>query len=100
MGFLAEQPCSGYDLKTRCFDRTARPFWTADQAQIYRTLDRLQALGHVSSSRKKQVGRPDRKVYRLTASGSEALAALAGDTRASRAYPRPLPAARSSSRQP
>ena len=75
MGFLAEKPRSGYDLKTRCFDKLAGPFWTADQAQIYRTLERLQSSRMVTCARKRQIGKPDRKVYRLTAGGATALAA-------------------------
>jgi DNA-binding PadR family transcriptional regulator len=75
MGFLAEEPQSGYDLKTRCFAEQARAFWTADQAQIYRTLDRLQTGGMVTCARQRQFGKPDRKVYRLTRSGTVALAA-------------------------
>ena len=73
MGFLAEEPRSGYDLKTRCFAEQARAIWTADQAQIYRTLDRLQTAGMVACARQRQVGKPDRKVYRLTRSGTAAL---------------------------
>jgi DNA-binding PadR family transcriptional regulator len=74
MGFLAEQPRSGYDLKTRCFAEEAAAFWTADQAQIYRTLERLQSAGMVACTRQRQMGKPDRKVYRLTAAGAVALA--------------------------
>ena len=73
LGFLGERPRSGYDLKTRCFDGVARDFWTADQAQIYRTLERLQAAKLVRSSRKRQTGKPDRKVYSVTAAGSASL---------------------------
>jgi PadR family transcriptional regulator AphA len=73
MGFLAEEPRSGYDLKTRCFDEQAARFWTADQAQIYRTLERLQSARMVSCTRKRQLGKPDRKIYRLTAAGVHAL---------------------------
>ena len=40
LGFLNREPMTGYDLKTRCFDDDAAHFWTADQAQVYRTLDR------------------------------------------------------------
>jgi len=75
MGFLAEQPRSGYDLKTRCFEEQAGAFWTADQAQIYRTLDRLQAARMVTSVRKRRAGKPDRRVYLLTDAGATALAA-------------------------
>lgn len=73
MGFLAEQPRSGYDLKTRCFDEQAKPFWSADQAQIYRTLDRLRTARMVTCTRQRQLSKPDRKTYRLTVAGAESL---------------------------
>jgi DNA-binding PadR family transcriptional regulator len=73
LGFLGEEDRSGYDLKTRCFDGAARDFWTADQAQIYRTLERLQAAKLVRCSRKRQVGKPDRKLFALTAAGTALL---------------------------
>jgi len=75
LGFLSEKPGSGYDLKTRCFDSAAAPFWSADQAQIYRTLDRLQKARFVSATRRRQTGKPDRKVYEITHAGSEMLGA-------------------------
>jgi PadR family transcriptional regulator, regulatory protein AphA len=56
LGFLRDQPMSGYDLKTDCFDKTVAHFWPADQAQIYRTLEI-------------QEDRPNRKVYHLTDEG-------------------------------
>jgi len=74
LGFLSEHPRSGYDLKVRCFDESARPFWTADQAQIYRTLERLQTSKLVGRTRRRSAGRPDRLVYEITAAGDEALA--------------------------
>ncbi len=73
LGFLSERERSGYDLKTRCFDDAARDFWTADQAQIYRTLERLQATKLVRSSRRRQAGKPDRKVYAVTPTGADAM---------------------------
>jgi PadR family transcriptional regulator, regulatory protein AphA len=73
LGFLREQAMSGYDLKTLCFDHDAQHFWTADQAQIYRTLDRLEERNLVRSRVRRQRSRPDRKVYSLTQSGSEEL---------------------------
>jgi PadR family transcriptional regulator, regulatory protein AphA len=75
LGFLSERPGSGYDLKTRCFEGASSQFWGADQAQIYRTLERLQKARLVTSTRKKQSGRPDRKVFEITHSGREALGA-------------------------
>ena len=32
LGLLAREPMTGYDLKTRWFDRSLRYFWPADQA--------------------------------------------------------------------
>ena len=74
LGFLDVRPRSGYDLKTRCFDAEAKAFWSADQAQIYRTLERLRALGFVRATRRRQTGKPDRKVFDITDTGRGALA--------------------------
>lgn len=90
LGFLSTDDLSGYDLKTRCFDRAIPHFWTADQAQIYRTLDRLQAAGHVSVRRLRQEGRPDRKIYSITRSGREALAEWASRPHGSTPFRDPL----------
>ena len=87
LGFLDERPRSGYDLKTRCFDDAAKDFWTADQAQIYRTLERLQSARLVTATRKRQAGKPDRKVYSITEQGRASLSSWL-------ASPLPLPAPR------
>lgn len=73
LGFLAERPRTGYDLKTRGFGGALGAFWTADQAQIYRTLERLRVAKLVAASRKRQSSRPDQKVFELTPAGREAL---------------------------
>jgi PadR family transcriptional regulator AphA len=73
LGFLDRQPMTGYDLKTRCFDRAAAAFWTADQAQVYRTLERLERTGLVTSETVPQPGRPDRKVFAVTGAGRNTL---------------------------
>lgn len=87
LGFLSERPRSGYDLKTRCFEGVVRAFWNADQAQIYRTLDRLQQSRMVRSTRRKQAGRPDRRIYEITQLGQESLDAWLAESA-------PLPALR------
>ena len=87
LGFLNREPMTGYDLKTRCFDETASHFWTADQAQIYRTLERLEAKGLVASDIEVQHGRPDRRVFEITPDGREALKDWLSK-------PRPLPVVR------
>jgi DNA-binding PadR family transcriptional regulator len=74
LGFLNARARSGYDLKTRCFDIEVRAFWSADQAQIYRTLERLRAGRLVSATRRRQSGKPDRKVYEITPAGRDAFA--------------------------
>jgi DNA-binding PadR family transcriptional regulator len=72
LGFLSVQPMSGYDLK-KAFDGSVGHFWTADQAQIYRTLTRLIEDGLVEASHIEQEGKPDRKEHRLTDDGSAEL---------------------------
>jgi PadR family transcriptional regulator AphA len=74
LGTLRSGPMTGYDLKTRCFDQSVAHFWPADQAQIYRTLDRMAADDWVSSAIEAQEGRPNRKEYRITAAGRDELA--------------------------
>jgi DNA-binding PadR family transcriptional regulator len=66
---------TGYDLKTQYFDGSIAHFWPADQAQIYRTLDKLEDSGFVTSTLEIQETRPNRKVYSLTDAGREEFAA-------------------------
>lgn len=73
LGFLSREPMTGYDLKTRCFDSAAGHLWTADQAQVYRSLERLSAQGRVRSRLVPQRGKPDRRVYCITSRGRTAL---------------------------
>ena len=68
LGLLSHQPQSGYDLN-RAFTSSVVYFWYADQSQIYRTLDRLEADGAISTRVIPQSGRPDRRVHSLTESG-------------------------------
>jgi PadR family transcriptional regulator AphA len=73
LGFLSRDEMTGYDLKTRCFDEAAGHVWTADQAQVYRTLEQLASRGLVRSRLVPQRGKPDRRVYSLTSRGRTAL---------------------------
>jgi DNA-binding PadR family transcriptional regulator len=75
LGFLDRSPMTGYDLKTRCFDDAVGHLWTADQAQVYRTLGRLSERGFVRSRNVAQRGKPDRRVYSITPKGRAELAA-------------------------
>ncbi|MBX3082426.1 MAG: PadR family transcriptional regulator [Anaerolineae bacterium] len=69
LGFLSWQPMTGYDLKTQAFDDSIAHFWPADQAQIYRTLDKLAEQGLIHSEIEMQLDRPNRKVYSITEAG-------------------------------
>jgi PadR family transcriptional regulator, regulatory protein AphA len=69
LGFLTWQPMTGYDLKNACFDHSVKHFWPADQAQIYRTLDKLAEQSMIRAELEVQTDRPNRKVYYLTESG-------------------------------
>lgn len=73
LGFLHQEPMTGYDLKTQGFDRSVTHFWPADQAQIYRTLDKLAEQGLVESRIEVQEDRPNRKVYSITEAGKAEL---------------------------
>ncbi|CAI9405964.1 PadR family transcriptional regulator [Nocardioides sp. T2.26MG-1] len=71
---LREQPASGLDLAKR-FDRSIGFFWHATHQQIYRVLARMDADGWVRVTTVEQTGRPDKKVYDVTAAGAEVLRA-------------------------
>lgn len=74
LGILNIVPMTGYDLKHTVFDESVNYFWQADQAQIYRTLDRMAAAGWVKSVLEVQTERPNRKVYHITEAGQQELA--------------------------
>ncbi|MBW4565441.1 MAG: PadR family transcriptional regulator [Mojavia pulchra JT2-VF2] len=73
LGFLQQEEMTGYDLKISCFDQCIAHLWPADQAQIYRTLDKLVEQGFITCSIKIQRDRPNRKVYSLTETGKAEL---------------------------
>ncbi|HEY5432357.1 MAG TPA: PadR family transcriptional regulator [Coriobacteriia bacterium] len=75
LGFLDRGSMTGYDLKTRCFDEAVGHLWTADQAQVYRTLGRLSDQGLVRSRIVAQRGKPDRRVFTITTRGRAELTA-------------------------
>lgn len=73
LGLLQQEEMTGYDLKTSCFDQCIAHLWPADQAQIYRTLDKLVEQGWITCSVQIQHDRPNRKVYKLTEAGASEL---------------------------
>lgn len=73
LGFLQQEERTGYDLKIDCFDRCMAYLWAADQAQIYKTLDKLIAQGWITCRVEIQHDRPNRKIYSLTVTGEAEL---------------------------
>ncbi|MCU0566886.1 MAG: PadR family transcriptional regulator [Oculatellaceae cyanobacterium Prado106] len=69
LGFLQQQARTGYDLKNICFEQALSHLWSADQAQIYRSLDKLVTQGWVTCQIEIQHDRPNRKVYSVTETG-------------------------------
>jgi DNA-binding PadR family transcriptional regulator len=70
---LAERASSGYDLARR-FDKSIGQFWSATHQQVYKVLARMESSGWVAGTLVPQEGRPDKKVYELTAEGRDELA--------------------------
>ncbi|HWU22636.1 MAG TPA: PadR family transcriptional regulator [Nocardioides sp.] len=78
---LRERPSSGLELSRR-FERSIGYFWSATHQQIYRVLGRMESDGWVEASVVGQQGKPDKKVYDVTAAGRAELADwLAAPTR-------------------
>ncbi len=72
LGFLNYQSQTGYELK-EVFDDSVQHFWSADQSQIYRTLNELMTENCVTMEVVPQDNRPNRKVYTITKTGREEL---------------------------
>ncbi|WP_112242629.1 PadR family transcriptional regulator [Kribbella monticola] len=70
---LTERAGSGYELAHR-FDRSIGFFWPATHQQIYRVLRRMDEAGWVTHTEVAQEGRPDKKVYQVSATGRDELA--------------------------
>jgi DNA-binding PadR family transcriptional regulator len=75
---LSERSGSGYELARR-FDRSIGYFWTATHQQVYKVLARMESVGWVSGIVVPQDGRPDKKVYDITAEGRGELARWVGE---------------------
>jgi len=72
LGMLTLGPKSGYDIK-KLFDQSLSNFWTESYGQIYPILKRLVTQGWATVKDEPQAGKPDRKVYAITAKGRAAL---------------------------
>lgn len=70
---LTEQASTGYDLARR-FDKSIGQFWTATHQQVYKVLARMEQAGWIEATVVEQDGRPDKKIYEVTAAGRAELA--------------------------
>jgi DNA-binding PadR family transcriptional regulator len=70
---LSERPGSGLELAGR-FEKSIGFFWHATHQQIYRVLGRMETDGWLSVETVPQTGKPDRRVYTVSATGAQALA--------------------------
>lgn len=69
---LSKSESTGYELSKR-FDNSVANFWPASRQQIYRELDRLEEDGLATARLVRQERRPDKRIFRLTAGGHEAV---------------------------
>jgi PadR family transcriptional regulator AphA len=72
LGVLSERPMSGYEIKKH-FEQAFQHFFLAGFGSIYPALAELARDGLVSVESVEQDKRPDKKVYRITARGWDAL---------------------------
>ncbi len=69
---MLEQPASGYDLK-QAFEQQQAHYWSANLAQIYPTLNRMEEKGLLTSTERPSPKGPPRRVYKRTNAGRSAL---------------------------
>jgi PadR family transcriptional regulator, regulatory protein AphA len=74
LGALSQGPCSGYEIRKLFEEGPFGHFQDISFGSIYPALRQLAEDGLVTVTDQEQDGRPDKKVYRLTLDGQEALA--------------------------
>lgn len=73
--YLASGASSGYDI-AKGFRGSFGYLWNASHQQVYRDLGKLHADGLLACQRLPQDGKTDRKLYRLTDAGRDAMQAF------------------------
>jgi PadR family transcriptional regulator, regulatory protein AphA len=72
LGLLSIAPMSGYDL-FQAVERSVGQFWPISKSQVYSELARLEPAGLIEGIDVRQERLPDKRVFRLTEAGDEAL---------------------------
>jgi DNA-binding PadR family transcriptional regulator len=75
LAMLAKEPTYGYELRARLRQALGPVGEDLNAGQIYVTLTRLEKAGLVTATAEAGQERPDRKVYELTATGQQRVAA-------------------------
>ena len=78
LAVLADAPAHGYEIKRALEERFGSVIAPLNAGQVYTTLQRLQRDQLVTDDAVAQRGRPDKRVYRLTDAGHDALAEWLG----------------------
>ncbi len=78
LAHLSRQPAHGYEIK-RSVEQTVGQAYAINNNQLYPTLRRLEEMGAITREVQRQVGRPDRHIYRMTDRGEEVLQGLLRD---------------------
>src|SRR3954447_9281576 len=73
LALLAHSPAHGYEIKRGLEERFGSVVAPLNAGQVYTTLQRLTRDELVADDAVAQSGRPDKRVYRLTDTGREAL---------------------------
>ncbi|WP_156724166.1 PadR family transcriptional regulator [Streptomyces apocyni] len=80
LALLARGPAHGYELKQDLEQLLGAAYPQPNVGQIYVTLSRLEKSGLIEGEEVAQSTRPNKKIYRLTDAGHEALLAWYEDT--------------------
>lgn len=72
LGLLSIAPMSGYDL-FQAVERSVGRFWPISKSQVYSELARLEPLGLIEGTDVPQERLPDKRVFRLSEAGEQAL---------------------------
>ncbi|MFC5805183.1 PadR family transcriptional regulator [Streptomyces formicae] len=80
LALLARGPAHGYELKQDLEQLLGAAYPQPNVGQIYVTLGRLEKSGLIEGEEIAQTSRPNKKIYRLTDAGTEALRAWFEET--------------------
>jgi DNA-binding PadR family transcriptional regulator len=78
LGYLSLRNATGYEIKKDCEEGLFCHFLEASYGSIYPALNQLAVEGLVTVHEEEQSGKPDKKVYAITAKGRDALRAAIG----------------------